>query len=52
MAAIVDLTTVEKGSGFEVEVDWVGIDTEGYSWEGLAKIWGAVPSSTCEVGIA
>ena len=38
MAAIVDLAIVEEGSGFEVEVEWDGFDTEENTWEDLAKI--------------
>ena len=40
---LVDLATVEKGSGFEVEVEWARFDTEDNTWEDLAKIWGAAP---------
>ena len=43
MAAIVDLATVEEGSGFEVEVVWAGFGTEDNTWEDQAKIWGAAP---------
>ena len=43
MAAIVDLAIVEEGSGFEVEVERAGFDTEENTWEDLAKIWGAAP---------
>ena len=43
MAASVDLSIVEDGSGFELEVEWAGFDTEENTWEDLAKIWGAAP---------
>ena len=38
VAAIVDLVIVEEGSGFEVEVELAGFDTEENTWEDLAKI--------------
>ena len=43
MAAIADLAIVEEGSGFEVEVEWAGFDTEENTLEDVAKIWGAAP---------
>ena len=43
IAVIVDFSTAEEGSGFEVEVEWIGFDTEENSWEDLATIWGAAP---------
>ena len=43
MAAIVDMLNAENGSGFEVEVAWVGFDQEENTWEDLAKIWDAAP---------
>ena len=43
MAAIVDISNTENGSGFEVEVEWVGFDKEENTWEDLAKIWIAAP---------
>ena len=38
MAAIVDVTIVEEGSGFEVKVEWIGFDKEHNTWEELAKL--------------
>ena len=43
MAAIVDISNTENGSGFEVEVEWVGLDKEENTWEDLAKTWDAAP---------
>lgn len=42
MAAIVDVSEAENGSGFEVLVEWVRFDEEN-TWEALAKIWDAAP---------
>ena len=43
IAAIVDMANAENGSGFEVEIVWVGFDKEENTWEDLAKIWDAAP---------
>ena len=43
MAAIVDMANAENGSGFEVEVEWVGFDKEENTLKDLAKIWDATP---------
>ena len=43
MAAIVDLATVEEGSGFDVQVEWAGVDTEENTWEDQPKICGVAP---------
>ena len=42
MAAIVDMANAENGSGFEVDVEWVGFDRKDSTWEDL-KIWDAAP---------
>ena len=43
MAAVVDLATVEEGSGFEVDVEWTEFDTEDSTRDDLVMIWGAAP---------
>ena len=48
-AAIVDLATVEEGSGFEVEVMWAAFDTERNTWEDLANVWGGAPQFVKEL---
>ena len=41
MGAIVDTANSENGSGFEVELEWVGFNKEENTREDLAKIWDA-----------
>ena len=39
MVGIVDISEAEDGQGFDVKVDWVGLDEGDSSWELLATIW-------------
>ena len=50
MARIVDVLEAEGGRGFDVKMDWVGLDEGEKSWKPLAVIWdGALQVGVAEV---
>ena len=49
MSALVEMVEVEDGSGYDVQVQWVGFEDDEDTWEPLSKIWNA---AICEARIA
>ncbi len=43
MSALVDMAEAEQGSGYDVQVQWVGFEDDEDTWEPLSKIWDAAP---------